>query len=663
MKKLLAILVGTVLFLTSNAATGFVVGADVDSTTNQSTVIRMIVTAASGPYRIITNYGPGSDTSDYKSGTGTKTTRVVGLTDGTSYIATVSLLSGTGANDTIGTTSFVTLPTPVIPALSGIFIAPNKLRITGSINHPAKIFSIYGVGSLYDQYSDTFYAVPGAVDDTVILSVTSATSYNYLLLSYGAPYVTGAAAVLGNRGGGSFTTPASTEGDISMGFSIWGIDTARMQYSFTAGTLGTGTVTSYLFDSLGSTPLRTISSATPISGTNYVSVSLLNPNTYYRILSVYSRGSYRDSVWVNGRTLQVPSPTWNGGQTARVITTSSIAFTQLINANGSWACSDVSYAWRYRLSTGTIWTYSDTFSGISANVTLAGLMPSTIYVIELSTWNCGGLITRSYVEETNPGLPAPILGFTGGIEEDCGSLKVMNLSIDVATGDMANVFLLSSDNGISFDDTIRRYSVSSDINTGPVDVSGLNGNQTVYFKIVGVSRDGMVSYSSVISGTTIPANPPIINRSLVSVDYTTVTFDVFGSGECGTTNIDINIYNEWNTLIRTSTFNVGSTTYNFENRIITGLDPATNYRASFFATNSTGPVSTSDILFRTLGTSTGINEVANTDWTLETQVTVSNLLGQTLGRGMYKDILTDFGGKGLIFVTDTSGTTKKLVIQ
>ncbi len=418
----------------ANAATGFIIDAPVDSVTNSSCVVLFNLMTVPANYKIICNFGTFSDTSATTSGAGVKLRRVTGLSDGTNYVnCIVSILSGT--NDTLtGTFNVTTLATPTVPNLTATFLSPNKLRITGSTNHPMYVYAMYGIGSTYNQTSNTFFAKPGSVDDTLTLVTNAGTAYNYIIMSIGTSFVTGSAASLAVRFNGSFMTPSPSEADINNGSVSWGIDTANFRYYFSPGYLLTGgTIATYLFDSVGVNPLKTISSGvTPNVGMNSVFVNGLIHNTYYRILVVYTRGTYKDSVWVVGRTIKVLKPFVM--ITNSVSGVDSLGITMLTNIFNGVSTTikvnilDSNMNLLYVLPTQNMGVnFQNKFSK-------KGLTPNTMYYVQIIDSNMYGKDSIVVMFQTLP-IPPPTIG---NIIISTGSLTARSVTVSAPIGKGSN---------------------------------------------------------------------------------------------------------------------------------------------------------------------------------------------------------------------------------
>lgn len=310
--KLFGMIIAVTFSLTTKAG-GFIIGSPTDSLTNQSGVVNFFVTSVPGGYQIITHFnGLPSDTSPATVGMGSKSRRYVGRASSTTYSGIIVLKNGMSHDTMSGTFSFTTSATPTTPSLTGTFIAPNKLRITGNTNHSMYIYSVYGIGMAYNLTSPTILVKAGTVDDTITLSGVSSpnTTYNYLLLSYAGPYVTGAGTVSNpiNRGGSSFVTPSVMYSKITENPSALYRDSARVSVTLKIGNQATtATVMMMLYDTFGVNISSTVftNQSAGIIGKTFTG---LNTNSYYTYkVYCYEGVNKTDSVFGNFRTL-VPVP-------------------------------------------------------------------------------------------------------------------------------------------------------------------------------------------------------------------------------------------------------------------------------------------------------------------------------------------------------------------
>lgn len=295
--------------ITAFSATGFILPQNPDSLTNSSNSISFIVNGTVGNFKIIANSASRSDTSGFVSGNGQKSMRIIGLPDGTNQTWTISILSA--KTDTLtGTANFTTLATPVTPGLLVTYVAPNKLKITGSTNHPMFVYVMYGTGMNYSNQSATFFAKAGTVNDSVILPAVTLpnTQYDYIVLSYGAKYVTGGASGLNIRYGNSLTTPAVMFSRITGNTPTVYLDSARISLNLTIGNqAATATVVMTIYDSTG---MVTGSVVIPNQKTGLIGNTFtgLNQNSPYTYKGYCLEGVVRtDSVSGNFRTL-TPAP-------------------------------------------------------------------------------------------------------------------------------------------------------------------------------------------------------------------------------------------------------------------------------------------------------------------------------------------------------------------
>ncbi len=295
--------------ITAFSATGFILPQNPDSLTNSSNSISFIVNGTVGNFKAILNYGFRSDTSGFMSGNGQKSFRSFGLPDGTPQTGNIAIMAAT--TDTLsGTFNFTTLATPVTPGLSVTYVAPNKLKITGSTNHPMFVYVMYGTGMNYSNQSATFFAKAGTVNDSVILPAVTLpnTQYDYIVLSYGAKYVTGGASGLNIRYGNSFTTPAVMFSRITGNAPVVYIDSLRLSINLTIGNQSpTANIIMNLYDTFG-VNTGSVVFANQTNGLITKTFTNLNPNSFYTYKVYCYEGVVKtDSVSGNFRTL-VPAP-------------------------------------------------------------------------------------------------------------------------------------------------------------------------------------------------------------------------------------------------------------------------------------------------------------------------------------------------------------------
>jgi hypothetical protein len=319
-------------------------------------------------------------------------------------------------------------------------------------------------------------------------------------------------------------------------------------------------------------------------------------------------------------------------------------------------------------STGTNVLYALTKQAVNTNILnyfrKSGLSENTAYVAEIVGVNSAGRDSLRVAFRTlvKPKLAGPTLTLSQSITATCGKLSFSQMTVSPVSGDTCSILLLASTDG-NFYDTVVVYSQSGiSIVKGllNVEVTGLRAGTHYYFKIIGLSKDRVMSTSNVVDVWTLSGDKPNAIFSVDNATSTTPKLHIVGSGNCDYTLVFYSVVNISNgdTVFSGMFANDGGS---IDRTLTMPNFPNGTYRAIVFAWNSYDYSDGMAIEFQR-GIATGIVEHLKKNPDAFIQVYVVS--GIILWQGKYSEfqqLKSESKNKVIIIYSPETGESMKMI--
>ncbi len=365
-----------------------------------------------------------------------------------------------------------------------------------------------------------------------------------------------------------------------------------------------------------------------ISSTSHTVTGVMaNKDYYYRIKALNNSGT---SVYSNIISLKTACPAPANNSASNITATGFKA-----NWNSS------SEATGYYLDVSTSSSFSSYISGFenkdvgnSLSFSISGLATGTIYYYQVRSYNSAGTSTNSSAENliTIPGSPTATDATTiqiGSFQANWNSeMGTTDYKLDVAT-DISFSNILTNYNNLEVGD-ITTYTVDSNINAGA----------EYFYRVKATNSSGTSAYSNIISLTTIPAPPLIINANQI----TQTSFKANWSSSSGATGYYLDVSTN-------SSFSSYQTGYENKNvgsnlsELVTGLSTGTiyYYRVRSYTSTGTSANSTSSNLITIPDSPTATNAT-----TKQMGSFIANWSSEVGATGYKLDVATDTSFSNMI---------------
>lgn len=228
-----------------------------------------------------------------------------------------------------------------------------------------------------------------------------------------------------------------------------------------------------------------------------------------------------------------------------------------------------------------------------------GLTANTLYVAEIVAYNSVGRDSGRFSFRTLPKvkLAAPSVAFTSVNSPNCGYILLGGIRVTPVTGDTARAYILmSSDGQNTFDTVWSRSNITGQLNVVNIRINTAHANWTYYFKLIGMSKDSVVSQTTVINEMSPSGSSPTLLAAVVT-PLGIPEVSVSGGGGCDSATITIEVFDGPN-RIQYHVVPVGSGLY-AKNIQLPGLDNK-RYDVNVCIRNSYGPVCQSLVIDRSV---------------------------------------------------------------
>ena len=336
---------------------------------------------------------------------GSATTGLTGLTSGTTYHYTLTIVTADGTVASYRDQTFTTLALPTVSSASGAATGPTTASLTGTVNPKgstsATYFFAYGPGNL-SQWT-TPVSVSGSSDTPVTATLSglaAGTTYEYaLIIETNTDRVSYADQ--------TFTTPAAPT-VTAVSASVTGVGVATL-----TGTVNPAGQSSYSFSYGTTSAYGQATAPTTLTGSSSTAVSkqltgLQTGTTYHYTLKVtnsYGTVTYKD------QTFTMPAPPVVSNATANVTGSTTATLTGAVNAE----LGQATYSFSYGTTSGYGHTTTSAAAGnASATVSaaLTGLTPGTTYHYTLTITSSAGTFT--YPDQIFTTLALPTMASASG---------------------------------------------------------------------------------------------------------------------------------------------------------------------------------------------------------------------------------------------------------
>jgi hypothetical protein len=199
--------------------------------------------------------------------------------------------------------------------------------------------------------------------------------------------------------------------------------------------------------------------------------------------------------------------------------------------------------------------------------------------------------------------------------------------------------MINRDGGNTFDTVFTRLGITNQLDIVSIRVNTSMANHTYYIKLIGTSKDTVISTTSVVSITTPSGSTPTMIAAVVT-PIGIPEISVSGDGMCDSATVTIEVFQGLN-RVQYYVIPAGSGIYNINKQVL-GLD-SLKYDVNVCISNRYGPRCVSLVIDRS-SLATGIKN------------NISKLEGVSLFPNPSNGFITIDGvKKGVITVTDFSG--------